>query len=224
MVICGLGGTAMSEQSFFQNALYNFTYEVASGGAIRHLTDMGYTVKQISERLDFPTPFERVQREVWERLLETEVILVEEPGSSNREKVNYVREYDKYGRASFRRVVETSPELSMVHWRDLEVCGGEKGTIRSLLEKNIAANGETHSYAACEFGLLARREPQRFQELLQALDERQREYVTGLPWEAKKVYHKLDSRMLEIVLRLSVKGLWRGQCYFLKTGERVLLK
>ena len=224
MVICGLGGTAMSEQSFFQNALSNFTHEVASGGAIRHLTDLGYTVKQISERLDFPTPFERVQRQVWERLLETEVILVEEPGSSHKEKADYVREYDKYGRATFRRVVKASPEMSVVHWRDLEIDGGGKEKIRSLLEKKIAENGETHSYAACEFGLLARREPQRFQELLQVLDERQKEYVTGLPWEAKKVYHRLDSRMLDIILRLSVKGLWQGQCYFLKTGERVCLK
>lgn len=221
MVICGLGGTAMSEQSFFQNALSNFTHEVASGGAIRHLTDMGYTVKQISERLDFPTPFERVQRQVWERLLETETVLTEEPGSSHREKTDYVREYDKYGRASFRRVVEPSVKMSVVHWRDLEKGSGEKESIRSLLEKKIAENGEAHSYAACEFGLLARREPQRFQELLQALDERQREYVEGLPWEAKRVYHRLDSRMLEIVLQLSVKGLWQGQCYFLKTGERV---
>ena len=224
MVICGLGGTAMSEQSFFQNALSNFTHEVASGGAIRHLTDLGYTVKQISERLDFPTPLERVKRQVWERLLETEVILVEEPGSSHKEKADYVREYDKYGRASFRRVVEASPEMSVAHWRDLEIDGGGKEKIRSLLEKKIAENGEPHSFAACEFGLLARREPQRFQELLQALDERQKEYVQGLPWEAKRVYHRLDSRMLDIILRLSIKGLWQGQCYFLKTGERVCLK
>ena len=214
----------MSEQSFFQNALSNFTHEVASGGAIRHLTDLGYTVKQISERLDFPTPLERVKRQVWERLLETEVILVEEPGSSHKEKADYVREYDKYGRASFRRVVEASPEMSVAHWRDLEIDGGEKEKLHILLEKKIAENGETHSYAACEFGLLAKREPQRFQELLQALDERQKEYVEGLPWEAKRVYHRLDTRMLEIVLRLSVKGLWQGQCYFLKTGERVCLK
>lgn len=214
----------MSERSFFQNALANFTHEVASGGAIRHLTDLGYTVKQISDRLDFPTPFERVQRQVWERLLETEVILTEEPGSSHKEKADYVREYDKYGRASFRRVVEASPEMSVIHWLDLEISAEERETIRSLLDKKIAENGETHSYAACEFGLLARREPQRFQELLQALDQHQREYVEGLPWETKRVYHRLDSRMLEIVLRLSVKGLWQGQCYFLKTGERVSKK
>lgn len=212
----------MSEQSFFQSALVNFTHEVASGGAIRHLTDLGYTVKQIMERLDFPTPEERVRRQVWERLLETDVILTEEPGSSHREKADYVREYDKYGRASFRRVVETTEDMSATHWRELKIDYRNQDKFRNVLTKEIAENGESASYVSCEFGLIARREPQLYQELLQELDERQREYVEGLPWEAKKVYHKLDSRMLEIVLRLSAKGLWQGQCYFLKTGYQTI--
>ena len=70
----------MGEHGYFQKALADFTYEAASGGAIRHLADMGYTVKQIAAKLDFPTPYERVQKGVWERLLETGVILTEEPG------------------------------------------------------------------------------------------------------------------------------------------------
>ena len=62
----------MQEHSYFQKALADFTQEAASGGAIRHLADMGYTVKQIMERLDFPTPYERVQKAVWERNPEAE--------------------------------------------------------------------------------------------------------------------------------------------------------
>lgn len=214
----------MSEQSFFQNALGNFTHEVASGGAIRHLTDMGYTVKQIMERLDYPTSEERVKRQVWERLLETEVILTEEPGSSKREKADYVREYDKYGRASFRRVVQTTAEISVPHWRELEIDCRDQDKLRSLLTEKIAENGESASYASCEFGLLARQEPKRFHEQLQALEARQREYVEVLPWEAKQTYHRLDSRMLEILLRLSAAGLWRGECCFVKTGEKIFIK
>ena len=213
----------MSEQSFFQNALSNFTYEMASGGAIRHLTDQGYTVNQIMEKLDFPTPFERVQRQVWERLIETEVILLEEPGSRPQEKAEYVREYDKYGKATFRRAVKMTEETSAVHWRKLEVNCGEQEKVRRLLEEKITQNRESHSYAACEFGLLIRRDPQRFYEQLQALDKYHREYVEGLPWEAKWANHRLDTRMLEILLRLFDRGLWRGDCYFLKTEERVRL-
>ena len=57
----------MAEQEYFKSALSDFTYEAASGGAIRHLADLGYTVKQISGQLSFPTPFARVQKTVWQR-------------------------------------------------------------------------------------------------------------------------------------------------------------
>lgn len=40
----------MAEKDYFQNGLSNFTHEVASGGAIRHLAEPGYTVKQITEK------------------------------------------------------------------------------------------------------------------------------------------------------------------------------
>ena len=49
----------MAEQEYFKNALSDFTYEAASGGAIRHLADLGYTVKQICEQLSFPTAISR---------------------------------------------------------------------------------------------------------------------------------------------------------------------
>ena len=70
----------MEENRYFQDALARFTHEAANGGAIRHLTDMGYTVEQIRDKLDFPAPYERVQQAVWQRLEDTGVILREEPG------------------------------------------------------------------------------------------------------------------------------------------------
>ena len=95
----------MEENSFFQKALADFTYEAASGGAIRHLTDVGYTVRQIKEKLAYPTSYERVQKAVWDHLIAEGVILLEEPGKARPAgKTVYVREYDKYGKASFRRV------------------------------------------------------------------------------------------------------------------------
>lgn len=44
----------MEKQTYFQTALANFTFDVASGGAIRHLADLDYTAAQIMKRLDFP--------------------------------------------------------------------------------------------------------------------------------------------------------------------------
>ncbi len=108
----------MRENEYFQQALANFTYEVAGGGAIRHLTEAGYTVKQIMEQLDFPVPYEKVRRAVWEHLVRTRGVLLEEPGSGTRkEKAVYVREYDKYGKCSFRRVVREEEASREIHWR-----------------------------------------------------------------------------------------------------------
>lgn len=215
----------MSDQKYFQNALSNFIFEAASGGAIRHLTDLGYTVSEIMERLDVPTPYERVQKAVWQRLLDTGVLLLEEPGSENgREKVTYVRDYDRYGKPSFRRVVTP-----------VEHCGAEKGVIwcescldgdsdiAVFLKQKCMENGEESSYVSCDFGLRLYDEAES-QLYLDVISEKtHREYIRGLPWERKLCYHRLDKRMREIIAALYKGGKYHGICYFGKIGEKVRL-
>ena len=220
----------MPEQSYFQNALSSFTHEVASGGAIRHLTDLGFTAKQIAERLQYPTPFAQVQHEMWQRLTETDVILLEEPGTEKKEKISYVREYDKYGKSSFRRVVEAAEEEGMpICWRELAMETGvssgseEKDRIWDIMQKKLAENGEDCSYISCDFGLLASREPEYFKMLLQRLDPKQREYVEGLPWKRQKVYHRLDTRMAEIHRKMLLEEKYNCICYFLKTHDKLTI-
>ena len=58
----------MAEKEFFHKALADFAFDVASGGAIRHLADRGYTAKQIAGELDFSVPFEKVRQAVWDHL------------------------------------------------------------------------------------------------------------------------------------------------------------
>lgn len=169
----------------FRQALSDFTFDVASGGAIRHLTDLGYTVKQIQEKLDFPTPAARIQEGVWKRLVDTGVIFLEEPRRQEaKEKVNYIREYDSYGKASFRRVVETNMQP--------ETAG---------------------AFLVCEFGLLRYRDGEKYRKVLGALDEKQAEYIDGLPWPLRKVWHRADERMQEIERRLRAAGLEQGACH-----------
>ena len=50
------------EQEYFKKALSDFALDAASGGAIRHLADRGYTANQIVRMLDFPTPFKTEQK------------------------------------------------------------------------------------------------------------------------------------------------------------------
>ena len=69
----------MSDE-YFKKALANFTNDFASGGAIRHLADNGFTVKEIHARLDFPTPMSKVAETVWNHFLDKGIILTQ--GSS----------------------------------------------------------------------------------------------------------------------------------------------
>lgn len=64
---------------YFQDALSDFVYDAASGRAIRHLTDSGYTAAQIMQQLSYPTPFKKIQLTITRHLKETGVLLEELP-------------------------------------------------------------------------------------------------------------------------------------------------
>lgn len=216
----------MEEKSFFQKALADFTYEAACGGAVRHLADRGFTTAQIRERLDFPVPYGRIQKEVWKRLVSTGVILREEPGGGDsREKTVYVREYDRYGKASFRRE-KTGVQAPAVCWREQNFPDGpeaEPDKLAEFIRRKTEENGVESSYLSWELGITAVRNPGEYRKILDMLEQTEREYVEGLLWENRKVYHRLDSRMREILVRLYGGGCYHGQCFFLKTGEKIFV-
>lgn len=161
-------------EGYFQKALRNFTMDAASLQAVRHLADLNMSVREIEERLDYPTPHELVQRTVWERLVENGTILLETPEETQeKEEVSYVREYGSFGRASFRRVT--------------------KKTTQSI---------DPQEYVPCDFGLLS--EKQLFQRLKKAaLTEEEQAYILGLPWEKKTVYLKKTERTRPILEKLA---------------------
>ncbi|MDE6608016.1 MAG: hypothetical protein K2K54_09730 [Lachnospiraceae bacterium] len=219
----------MAEQEYFKRALSNFTYDVASGGAIRHLADVGYTVKQIMENLSYPTPYERVQKTVWEHLLDTGVILLEEPGSiKQHEAVTYVKEYNQFGKASFRRVaMKQKKEDKEIFFKETSFLETTKEGLADFLCRKCEENGEKEAYISCKFGIYSRNMEQ-LEYILKLLETDQRDYIMGLPWERstgknKICYHRLDRRMREIVLRLYAGGGFHECCYFLKKSEKVSL-
>lgn len=212
----------MSEQNYFKHALKNFTFEVASKGAICHLADSGFTVGQIMKKLDFPTPLDRVQQTVWEHFLDTGYLLLEEPGREKRqEKFAYVTDYDQYGRSSFRRVTVSDTIEEEICWKERQFQTENQESLSSYLGELCEKNGTDTSYVSCDFGLRSRREPDRFLSDLQALDEYQKEYVLGIPWERRLVYHRLDQRMCGIVARLYEQGAFHGTCYFSRIKEKI---
>lgn len=212
----------MSEQDYFRSALSDFTYEAASGGAIRHLADLGYTVKQISEKLTYPTPYERVRKTVWQHLIDTQTVRTQTPGSGNvRGKADYTVERDKYGRTSFRLTAPQDNHAEPIRWKERRYSEELNGSLAAYLAQMCAANGEEDAYISCDFGMQAGRDEEMYAAAMQTLNARQREYITGLPWEETTCYHRLDGRMREIVAKLYGAGLYRGECYFGKLREKV---
>lgn len=215
----------MEKQDYFQAALANFTFDVASGGAIRHLADLGYTAAQIKKRLDFPTPFDRVQQAVWEHFLDNGTLRLEEPGKARRqENYEYITEYDAYGRKSFRRVTLSSTEDASIAWREQTFLGEADKNLAAYLDELCAKNGEETAYVACTFGRLKLQNPENYRKMLALLEENDQEYLCGLPWEPKTVYHRLNRRMRNIVAVLYRGGAFSGVCYFMETREKVFLQ
>lgn len=93
-----------ADRDVFQNALSDFVFEAACGGAIRHLADSGCTAKQIMERLDYPISGERVRKALYKHLCDTAVILEKSPEEGlPTAKSEYILEYNSYGKPSYRR-------------------------------------------------------------------------------------------------------------------------
>lgn len=209
----------MGQQKYFEQALANFTFETACGGAIRHLADHGYTVKQIVEKLDYPASFEQVQTAVYEYFCSSGILLKEAPEYDLvAEQSDFVLEYDKFGKASFRRMT-VKKERKKIDWKESRFLSGYPDDFSRFLAQKISENGASDSYISCDFGLWT--ESERL--TLSALDARQQEYLDGIPWEPVRMYHRLNPRMKEIVERLYKDMHYSGVCYFLKTEEKIFI-
>ena len=206
----------------FEKALSDVTFDVAVGGAIRHLADRGYPASQIRKMLDFPTPYERVQKTIWEHFLAQGVLRLEEPGEEAvQEKYGYVEDYDQFGRKSFRRVLLEERASEPAVWQESRLKARGRDALLEELEEKCRENGDDFSYASCDFGLQSRREPEAYAQRIQKLQPQLRDYVLGLPWDRRMAYHRLDERMRRIVAELYGNGEYQGICYFLKTEEKL---
>ena len=165
----------MSE-NHFAKALHNFTMDAACGDAIRHLTDRGYTFSQIRDSLTFPAPPEYIESVMYERLIETRKILLQEPkivaavSSSNAsgtvdaasssnvsgtvDAVSYeiTETFDRYGRKSFLRVPKkTSEEMifspeDYVSYRSVWVLTHAQEQVSSLSDRILPKDRSTGSH------------------------------------------------------------------------------
>lgn len=193
----------MEKNQYFQSALSNFVFGMTEYGTICHLVDHSYTIKQIKERLGMPVPYEKIQKTVWNYMIEKKILLLEPPD-----------------------LTEQGLMTGFLIKKDFTEVNREKLTV--YLSKKRAENGWQDAYVSCDFGVLKERHSEQYQLLLSSLDSRQRDYIDDLPWTLQTVYHCMNQRMTEIlygILRNSeiqnISG-YKGSCYFIKIGEEVL--
>lgn len=162
------------EDSYFNKALQNFMFDMASAGAIRALTKKGLSTKDIKKQLDFPTPENIISEISWECLVSEKIILLEDPKMETPpKKYKYVKEYGKYGKTYLKRV-EIENEV--------------------IIDKD--------SYIPINFGIQMYKDKDKFLKKLDKLNEKDRDFILGLPWPLKIVYYKEDERIKRIIERL----------------------
>jgi hypothetical protein len=215
----------MEEKDAFREALGNFTFDVASGGAIAHLADLGYTPQEIQKRLDFPTPYERVREAYLKWLLDRKIIVEEKQEFGRKqERAHFVTEYDAYGHKSFRRVVEqgegSAPVSDPEEFADVGFDQNVFGSF-ALFLKEYCCGEARNAYVSCDFGLRAGRAPEAYEAFLRPLKEEQRLYMEGVRWERKEVWHVLDERMRGILATLYEQSSYHGTILVFDKKERI---
>jgi len=163
------------EGTYFQKALAKFTVEFAAGDAIRLLSDKGFNVEEIHDKLSFPVARKTIGELVWSHYLDNGTICLFDPERQSKKLVtSYKKVQNSYGKVSFLQV-----------------------------QKDIRLTGE---YVRCDFGKRLYCNREEFLDRINRLDERDRNYVLGLPWPLEPVYHIKDERMMRIIQILEGSG------------------
>lgn len=187
------------QPKYFEEALSNMVHDVASGGAIRHLVDMGYSVNQIMEHLDYPTPRSRVEETVFCYMTESGMLIEALPIPEEQfRKVNLRAESRKnLSRAIRERIKKNGEENAYL----LCSCGKWCRMLKDMGKQAVS-------------GLDLQTEPDIFQNLT----SRERDYLLGIPWKGEVMYHQITDRMLEIAIELALSGE-SIRFYFLQDKE-----
>lgn len=241
----------MDGTNYFQSALSGYVTEAACGGAIRHLTDIGCTLDQMVDRLDYPASREKVQRIMMVHLYESRVLLRKEPsGDLFALQGQFVQEQDAYGRRTMRKVLvdykgqnnltgvadvtlpskgKEAAQMRTFLWKEAVYDPGRDGKLTELLHRKCEKYGETYSYVSCPFGkpiddqYSQNRAETVVEERMSCLNGRQREYLQGIRWEQPVLYHRLNRRMLEIISKLYEAGAYEGVCFFVTGQEKITI-
>ena len=206
----------MSENKYFEKALSDMKDSFAGADGIKHLADLGYSMRDIQKSMDFPFTMEKIGRVIWDHHIENETILLKEPGSKAREPgFRFIKKTDAFGKQSFIRVSEPAGDAPEHTWKKVSFRKND-GPVRQFLDSNSAYGPD---YVDLEFGMLKSRREAMWQELLSLFDGDDRDYMEFLPWEnsLSGIYHRIDERIVRILCCLERGGYMPGVFYFAVT-------
>lgn len=81
----------MGDEKYFEAALSDFVFDVAAGGAIRHLVNKGYSVEQIMRELSYPVPRAKVEKAVYRHLMESRILLTKLPTEDEKMRIKLLQ-------------------------------------------------------------------------------------------------------------------------------------
>lgn len=191
----------MSERSIFHQTLGHFLHEFASGDIIRKYTDCNYSIKEMKQHLDFPTPLSEIYRIAWTHLLSTGQILLNRPDYNNFQKFEYVKDISPYGKVSYRKVPIQSIETQIAfHEYDCNLA--------LLNEANN--NFDQTIYVEIPFGVLRYKDKEMYHQILKCLEESDADYIDSMFTERKYIYYRLNEKMSRILTVLINNDLYHG--------------
>lgn len=203
----------MSENKYFEKALSDMKDSFAGTDGIKHLADLGYSMRDIQKSLDFPFSLEKIGRVIWNHHIANETILLKTPGSGAGESGSrFIKKVDAFGKQSFIRISEQKSMPSERTWKKL-VFRRDDGSIREFLNSYSVCGPD---YVSLDLGLLKTRKDALWDELLSLLDGDERDYIEFLPWDnsLSSVYHLVDDRIVGILEHLEGSGYMPGVFYF----------
>ncbi len=185
--------------SAFDNALSNFTFGMANKDLICHMAAEGFSVRQIKEATDYPVSFAKIAETVWEYYIEAGVLRLIPPGEDDGPTYDYVMDIGKYGKRSFRRIERKNNPADRGVLSKISPMN-DSGVVNESMKQ------DKPGYIQLDIGIIKAHDPAKYEELLQMLDSRKRDYIDGLPWPDAIVWHVDNLTIREIMEIWSESG------------------
>lgn len=184
---------------YFEEALSNFVSDFNYGGAIRHLTDLGYSASAIKRKLKIPFDTARIQEVQYKYLLEREMLITEE------------RLLEKG--AIYARNLGEFPVNAQIIRKEFAPEQAEKILVNMMREHGGLV------YMDFPFGRMGE---VRRQKVLDTLRASEQSILDRIPWRMERTFLKGDESFLRMSARLNSEEVIYTNYYFINPSVTVI--